>query len=253
MVTGHGNITQGGGIVSYYVDGYENYFSSLSVTNYRKADFKGVTQDQVVSLGLSAHAGYPVFKLIDSTKWYLISYVPLAKAENYPIGRTVNVIFNRASSTVSEDVEEEDSNEADDDTYGNVEMRVVEAEEEEGTIRLILESSRYFEGLGELRVADCRIIAKSVKGLLVEQESIVEVDGQVGVYVKTKTGRYTFLPINILGSNDKTSVISDMYYYDEEGVWTKTVDPFDDILKDPDRLVEDEDEQEEADQEEEGE
>ena len=251
MVTGHGNVTQSGGIVSYYVDGYENFFLPDSIMNYRKSDFNDVTQDKVVALGMSTNEGYPVFKLIDTTKWYIIAYVPLNKEENYPIGRTVNVIFTKSSTTVEEEdveiAEEDESDEIDEsETYGSVEMDVLAAEEEGGELRLVVETSRYFAGLGELRVADCRIISASVRGLLVENESIIEEEGKEGVYVKTKTGRYEFVPIDILGSNDKTTVVSDMYYYDEEGTWTKTIDPFDDILKDPSKREKGDEESEET-------
>ena len=250
MVAGHGNQTQSVGIVSYFVDGYENSLLTGSVTDYRKSDLNGIAQDKVVSLGLSTTSGYPVFKLIDPSKWYLIAYVPLNKAENYPIGKKVDVLLKKPVGTVAEEgAQSAAEDNSDDEEYGSVEMRVIAAEEEDGATRLVLETNRYFDGLGELRVADCRIVSASVRGLLVETDSIVEEDDVPGVYVKTKTGKYEFMPINILGANDKTTVVSDMYFINAEGVSTKTIDPFDDILKDPEKRVDDSESDEEEEEE----
>ena len=175
----------------------------------------------------------------------MIAYVSKDKASNYVVGRSVDVIFTKASDTsIEEESEPEEDDEIDEsDTYGSVEMKIVAAEEEGNSVRLVLESDRFFAGLGELRVAACRIVSASVRGLLVETGSIIEEDGRPGVYVKRKTGKYVFVPINILGSNGKTTVVSDMYFYDEEGVWMSTIDPFDDILKNPEKRDKDSDEE----------
>ena len=63
--------------------------------------------------------------------------------------------------------------------------------------------------------------------------SIVEKDGVKGVYVKNKKDRYDFVPVNILLAGETTSVVSDSFYYDSEGERTVTVNPHDDVLKDP--------------------
>ncbi|MBO4235627.1 MAG: hypothetical protein J5928_04205 [Firmicutes bacterium] len=247
MIDVHGNTSQSGGIVSYYVDGFENKMTTENALYYRKNDFEGVTQDKVVALGSSVNEGYPVFKLVDNTKWYLIAYVPNSKSANYVVGRTVDVIFTKASETSVEEVDETDDEEIDEsETYGSVEMEIVAAEEEDGSIRLVLGSNRFFSGLGELRTAQCRIISSSVRGLKIENGSIVEEDGRLGVYMKRKTGKYRFVPINVLGSDDKTTVVSDMYFYDENGVWTSTIDPFDDILRDPEKRDKDDEDDENA-------
>ena len=245
MVGLHGNMSQGGGIVSYYVDGFENKINTENALYYRKSDLEELSQDKVVALGTSTTADYPIFKLIDHTSWYLIAYVSKDKASNYVVGRSVDVIFTKASDTsIEEESEPEEDDEIDEsDTYGSVEMKIVAAEEEGNSVRLVLESDRFFSCLCELRVAACRIVSASVRGLLVETGSIIEEDGRPGVYVKRKTGKYVFVPINILGSNGKTTVVSDMYFYDEEGVWMSTIDPFDDILKNPEKRDKDSDEE----------
>ena len=47
--------------------------------------------------------------------------------------------------------------------------------------------------------------------------SIATVDGQVGVYVKERTGDFTFTPIKIIASDGEDSAVSSSYFYDDEG------------------------------------
>ncbi|MBR3053747.1 MAG: hypothetical protein IKG59_06410, partial [Firmicutes bacterium] len=42
--------------------------------------------------------------------------------------------------------------------------------------------------------------------------------------------------VNIIGENGDTVVISDSYYYDENGERVRTADPFVDVLRDPSGL-----------------
>ena len=238
MVTGHGNSVQTGGVISYFVDGYETKFIPENVENYTYSDLKNVTQDQVVSLGTTVTSGYPLFKIVDTTKWYLITFVPKKNIGNYKEGRTLDVVFTKAKITSVEEetevVAEEESAEINElDTYGSVEMKINSVTEQGDSAKIVLESSRFFSGLGELRAAECRIISASVRGLMIENDSIVELDGVTGVFRKNKKQKYDFIPVKILGQTDKMAVIADNYFYDSEGVSTKTVDPFDDILRDP--------------------
>lgn len=240
MVTDHGNTVQTGGIISFFVDGYEAKLIPENVDSYNYSDLKNITQDQVVALGTNVTSGYPVFKLVDTTKWYLVSFVPKKSMGNYKVGKSIDVIFTRAKTTLSEDSEEEVENTESEeeeinelDTYGSVEMTIRAVEDSGDSAKLVLESSRYFSGLGELRAAECRLISASVRGLMIENESVVELDGKLGVFRKNKKQKYDFIPIKVLGQTDKKTVIADNYYYDEQGTWTKTVDPFDDILKNP--------------------
>lgn len=244
MVTGHGNRVLRGGIVSYYVDGYENKLLPDSIENYSLKDLQEINQKQVVSLGATVTRDYPLFKLINSRGWYLIAYVPESKSHNYEVGSTINVVFGKPNETSSET--DTAPAETDDgfDTYGSVAMKLQSVDKEGDSLKLVLKSSRFFSGLGELRVAECTLISANVRGLLIDNASIAEVDGVKGVFVKNKKGKYDFTPINVLGSDDKTTVVSDTYYYDSQGVWTRTVDPFDDILKNPkDQVIDDSEEE----------
>lgn len=221
---------ENGGIVSFFVDGYEYTLTPEKSTTIRKTELDEVKQSQVVETGDSVKNGYPVFKIISNGGWELIAYIPKDHIGQYEEGQKVDVTFfekDESSDTEFPDLSEKDP------LFNKVTMNVESVETEGDYGKLIIKSSRFFGGIGQYRVAYCRIVSQDVSGLLIENQSIVEVDGKTGVYVKNKKGKYDFIPVLAYGSNDKVTVIADTYYYDENGEYTKTVDPFDDVLKTP--------------------
>lgn len=212
---------QSGGIVSYYVDGYENELDPGTWADKDYQWFQSLSQDDVVRLGDSTAAGCPVFKIISDEAWYLISYLPAGRASAYEAGDLLEVSF---------DIGDDGSGASE---GGDVIMTVYQVEEREGMVRVCLKSSRAYARLGELRATRCRLVTADVEGLIIENGSLATVDGQSGVYVKSKTGNYIFTPVEIKASKDDKSVIADTCYYDAEGRQVDTVRPYDDILRDP--------------------
>ena len=84
-------------------------------------------------------------------------------------------------------------------------------------------------------MAQVDIVTSDYSGIIIQNKSIATVDGEIGVYVKQKTGDYEFVPINIIASDGEYSVVSESYYYDEEGQKVNTVITYDEILKSPDK------------------
>ena len=77
------------------------------------------------------------------------------------------------------------------------------------------------------------IITSDYSGIIVPNSSIATVDGQVGVYVKERTGDFTFTPIKIIASDGEDSAVSSSYFYDDEGQRVNSVEIYDEILKNP--------------------
>ncbi|MBR5258662.1 MAG: hypothetical protein IKV51_06920, partial [Clostridia bacterium] len=77
-----------------------------------------------------------------------------------------------------------------------------------------------------------RIITAQKTGIILETGSIVEVDGQKGVYVVNKYGDYVFTPIRIISVvGDKTVVESHTFYDSETDTTYYTVNNYDSIKK----------------------
>ena len=208
------NYTAGdGGVVSYYADGYE---SRLSPDNMEDGDYdyySKLTQDSVTDLRRDiAKKGEPVYKIVDRTRWYIVCFVDKEHADRYQEGAAVNVEF------------------ADD----AVETTVLRADKMDGRCRVILETDYYYARFAYRRAAEVRLVTYDEQGLLVENDSIAEKKGKKGVYVKTKTGEYTFVPVKVYATDGEKSLIADDYFYDDEGIYTDTVDIYDEVLKNPD-------------------
>ena len=213
-VTGY--YLQRGGIVSYYVDGYESVLTPDTMGELKKDFFDGVT-GSVYHIDSDAYLGYPIFKVVSNDNWYVVAYLSGAKGV-YEAGDRIYVELDRVSSS---------------DGSQRVEMRVVSSEAEGDYTKVILKTSRVIDELGSARVTPGRLVASDERGLLIERGSLVELDGKTGVYVRNTRNKYDFIPVNIIGENGGIVVISESYYYDENGERIRTVDPFDDVLRDP--------------------
>ena len=235
---------ESGGIVSFFLDGYEYTLVPDREESIKKDDLKDVSQKQVMETGKTVRSDYPLFKVISNNGWQIISYIPESHMDQYEEGQTVDVTFFETDE--SKDFDNPDFSERD-PLFNKVEMFVKSIEKEGDVGKLVLKSSRYFGGIGQYRVASCRIVSQDVSGLMIENESVTEEDGVTGVYVKNKKGKYDFIPVLVYGNNEKYTVVADTYFYDSQGEYTRTVDPFDDVLRKPRTNDKDEEDQEQGD------
>ncbi|MGI6178189.1 MAG: HlyD family efflux transporter periplasmic adaptor subunit, partial [Eubacterium sp.] len=218
-----GYYLQTGGIVSYYTDGYEAELTPDTIQNYDYSYFSAITQDSVVSLDSgSCLTDYPIFKIIADGEWRLVAFVPNEHADRYVVGNTVRVIFDPSDDTNMAMSE-----------AGAIEMDVISVETGSENTKLVLGSDMYFDNLGKYRVADVRIISDSVHGLLLSSDSITEKDGKRGVYLKDKKGKYYFIQVQEIGTDGNITAVTPSQFYDEDGNLVRTLDPYDDVLKDP--------------------
>ena len=210
---GKGCYTEERGVISYFYDGLEqtldpDKLESITIADLEKAqeaDFK--VQSCKTK---SAEAGDKLFKVVDNQEWHLIAWLTAEDAEGIAEGGNVSVDFNDGT---------------------RIKMKVKSVAPEGDKQKVILSCNRYYEFFDQYRTKDCRIIKYSRTGILLESSSILEEDGQKGVYVKDKFGNYNFTPVSILGSEGETTAVEKNYYYDAEGQTVATVKNYDEILK----------------------
>ncbi|GEM_PF-299459 len=220
-----GYYVQTGGIVSYYTDGYEAELTPDTIQNFDYSYFSAITQDSVVSLDSgSCRTDYPIFKVISNGGWRLVAFVPVEHAERYTVGNTVRVIFDPDDGAGTSMAESE---------AGAIAMDVVSVEKGSENVKLVLGCDMYFDDLGKYRAANVRIVSDSVRGLLLSSGSITEKDGKRGVYLKDKKGKYYFIQVEEIGTDGNITAVTPSQFYDEEGNLVRTLDPYDDVLKDP--------------------
>lgn len=200
------------GMVSYSIDGYEGYFTPETILDLDYDEVKNLQIDEPVNLTReTAYRGEPLYKICDNDKWYITCFVSAGNSVKYQKGRTVRLQL----------------------PLGELKATVTEIAEKGDMWQIVLETNRSYEDFPTLRVCEVEIITSDYSGIIVPNSSIATVGGQVGVYVKERTGDFTFTPIKIIASDGEYSAVSSSYFYDDEGQRVNSVEIYDEILKNP--------------------
>ena len=103
-------------------------------------------------------------------------------------------------------------------------------------LRVILSCNRYYPSFQKLRTKTCKLIRSNKSGILLETDSITEVDGQKGVFVANKYGSYNFTPVKILSQDGAVTVVEKNLYQDAEGNMVETVRSYYEILRSQEKI-----------------
>lgn len=202
------------GIFSTFVDGYENKFSRENYKNIAFEDLEKITVEPQNVMSEEIKKGYPVYKIIDQSEWYIAIWVDNKNLGRYEIGSNVNVYLS-------------------DKDEKPVEFKIEDISDAGKKSKILLSSNRYYEKLTSLRKVKITVETVSISGIIIENKSIVEKGDKSGVYVLSKTGEQVFTEIKILGSDgEKTAIVEDLFY-NENGDMIKTVKVFDEIVSSP--------------------
>ena len=208
------------GLVSYYYDGLEETYTPETMENLRSSVLTSIKDSEGHQVQKApketAAAGDVIFKIVDNQKWYLVCWIDRDAAERYRDGAAVTVEFPPEKEG-GEPV--------------RIEMAVEGLQPQSGETEVILGCNRYYEEFDRHRILDCSLITSNTSGILLETESIVEEEGQKGVYVVDKLGDYHFTPVRILDQDGSVTVVEKNYFYDAEGNSVKTVKNYDEILR----------------------
>ena len=208
-------VTEQEGILSYHVDGYEAKLDPDSMDGMKKSDLNKLSESRDLALDFDVVSKTdPVFKICDRAAWYIICYIPREHEGRYSEGTEVDIRINEDKTITG---------------------TVVSVKDERREKRLTIKTNHYYDEFATIRKADIEVITSDVMGLIISNTSIAEQKKQKGVYVRQKTGKYVFVPINIIASDGTHSAISPSQYRDKDGNTVSTVRSYDDILRRPDR------------------
>lgn len=205
------------GVVSFSIDGYENYFTSEKMEKIQRSTVEGLSYKSVDLKRDSVIKGEPVYKISGDDNWYILCWVDKKTAESYYEGRDVTIEM----------------------PDGEVDAEVYKVIKDDKDYRVLFYLDVYYKSFANTRKADINIVISDNAGLIVDNECIITKRGKQGVYVKDKNGDYSFTPISIIANNDKESVIRDTTFIDEEGYQVYTVDVYDEVSKHPKGILAD--------------
>ena len=217
-VGGVKHYSQQKGIVSYYYDGLEGVYTPENMQTITEADLE-LTDEEKQTYAVrecsqgTVESGSPIFKIVDNKEWYLVCWLSAAEAEDIEAGRSITVEF---------------------DDGKQLKMKVMQVNPQGQNRQLILSCNRYYEKFDSIRSGTCRLIKSSKSGIIVDSDSIVEEDGQKGVYVMSKQlDEASFVPVMVLLSHGDKTVVEKNYFINVEGQKVSTVENYDEILKKP--------------------
>lgn len=185
------------GFVSYYIDGYEDYFTPnniglLDVNEY--ADLEVVPENTVRN---EAQIGQPIYKLIKSNTWYLLLIVSEDDLNKYTMNGNITVQINETDSISAKVVR----------FLGDGEKRVV-----------VASTKLFYKDFAKLRTLNVNVITKETDGYSIPTSAICTKDGKTGIYVLGVDEDYVFKEITILVDGDDMTLISsdgNIKLYDE--------------------------------------
>lgn len=197
--------------VSYYVDGYENYFTPDNMRQLRYDNIKDISFEVQNLVRDDTLEGEPLYKLCRDQKWYMAAWVEAGNISKYTVESNVTVNL----------------------PLGDVKAKIIDIIEDGDKWLVLFQSNRYYEDLTNIRYASATVITSDYSGIIIDNASITTNDGKVGVYKKTKNGDYVFVPIKVLTTDGTQSLAEVSYYYDADGNRVNTVEIYDEILKRP--------------------
>ena len=241
------------GLVSYTYDGLEDKYNpdgiedlKISALNPPKDEEGNSTYELKKCASETAKPGSKVFRIIDSHKWYLVTWVDQETADRLaglsrvtielPDEDKTQLRFRVESVETAdpEETDEENSQDEADKEEGETEAEEpAESSEDEPVLRkAVFSCDRYYSHVDRLRYGKARVITSRATGIVLETSSITEEDGVKGVYVKNKYNDYVFTPIKIVAEvGDKTVVENRTFYDPESDKITSTVKNYDRIKR----------------------
>ena len=199
------------GVVSFYIDGYENYFTPAGIPELKYDEVSSQNYEAENLVRKTAYFQEPLYKICRNNEWHLVAWVDGGVVSKYQIGSKVTVYLPK----------------------GDIKAKVSNIIQDGEKWQITLTTDRYYEDFAALRTLDATVLTSDYKGIVVPNESLAVVDGQVGVYVINKKNEKVFTKVKVLATDGNESCLAVEYYYDEAGNKVKTVDIYDEVERRP--------------------
>lgn len=219
-VGGNGYYSGERGTVSYFYDGLEDIYTPDTMEDLKEGqNFKQKPDDKEKSskIGIlrkcaegNAQVGTPIFKIVDNSKWYMVTWLNNAATGDLSTGRSILVEIDESEP---------------------IPMEVFSIKNQGTKKRIILSCDRNYNKYDKIRKGKCRIIKNSSSGIIIEKDSIVKEKGVSGVYILNKLGNAKFVPVNVLLTDGDRAVVSSNRFFDEEGREVLTISNYATVLR----------------------
>lgn len=171
------------GIVSFSVDGLETTLKPTILSNLQRdyTEFRG--KSITVKDGEKVNAGRPLYKLIDNYNLQILVQAPVEEVLRYGRGDKVWITFENTTiiGWITEIIKQQNL--------------------------FVVQMERFPDEVADKRWVDVNVMANAYHGVIVPRKSIVEKDGQIGVY-RMSEGVVFFKEVTIRGGTIEEVVVS---------------------------------------------
>lgn len=213
--------TQNGGIISYLIDDYEDFYSPKEFEKFtyeklNSRDFLKGTQAKQGQDDMEVSIGEPIYKILDDFQWHIA--IKIDDAENIKdldINQNVKININ------------------DDNSY--LEGSIIRINENDNRAVVVVEFDTQMYKFYNKRISMVELIKSEEDVLKIPKKSIIDKDGQKGVYIKNKGGIVEFRAIfEIKQAGEyayiKTGDQNSMVYLEKDSEAIKTISVFDELI-----------------------
>lgn len=204
-------VSESNGVICYYVDGYESEFTPQNMPLLSRKKIETLKFDIQNLVRPTTLMKEPLYKVVDNNEWYVVFWIAPEQIVKYEKGK--NIFLNLP--------------------LGQVEGKIHDIIDDEGSWMVILSFNRYYEEFARIRKVQAEVITSDYKGLTVRNESITQQDGHAGVYVKDKRGEFVFKRVKVITTDGVWSLVEVSSFDDEKQEKVDTVNIYDEILRKP--------------------
>ncbi len=208
------------GIISYYIDGYENvlkdinlYQINFNLLNKQIMDVENFSTQFV-------NEGDILYKVVNSNHWKFIALVDKYYQDFFDIGRKIQVEINGEK----------------------VSGEVVEIIDQDDNIAILLNMNNIISDFQKNRKMKVNLLPINYKGLQIENNSLVKVNGEYGVYILNTNNKAVFRLVKIIGYDDNYAIVEgDSFKKMVNGETTNvsTVKLYDEVVRNGERYIND--------------
>ena len=180
------------GVLTYKIDGYEDF---LTIDNLYNINYDEVGTFNFEEESLTKSMVMPkdkLFKVVDNANYFIAAIVSNDEIETYKNIQSLSAIIDGV-------------------TYKG-EVYDVFTNQKNGVA--VIQLREAFNGFYNRRLINTKIVRENYRGLKIYMDSIVNKDGEVGVYVVNKERKLVYTPVKILGYDDEYAIVYNEQFYD---------------------------------------
>lgn len=180
------------GVLTYKIDGYEDFLTIDNLYNINYDEISGFVFEESSLVKSSVVAKDKLFKIVDNANYFIAAIVSNDEIDTYRNVQSISAVID--GKTYKGEVY---------DVFTNQKNAVA-----------VIQLRVGFDGFFNRRVINCSIVRENYRGLKIYMDSIVNQDGQIGVYSVDKERKLIFVPIKVLGYDEEFAIVYNAQYYD---------------------------------------